>query len=86
MNLVIVESPTKARTIQQFLPADFTIRSSYGHVRDLPKKELGVDIEDDFKPKYVIPLLSRKRILPIKKVLPQAERVILATDEQLKQP
>ncbi len=81
MNLVIVESPTKAKTIQRFLPADFAVRSSYGHVRDLPKKEFGIDIKNDFQPKYVVPLLARKKLSEIKKILPKAQKVILATDE-----
>ncbi len=59
MNLVIVESPTKAKTIQRFLGADFAVKSSYGHVRDLPKGKLGVDVEHDFEPQYVISLLAR---------------------------
>jgi DNA topoisomerase-1 len=81
MNLVIVESPTKAKTIQRFLSSDFSVKSSYGHVRDLPKGKLGVDVEHDFEPQYVIPLLARKRIGEIKKSLPKATRVILASDE-----
>ncbi len=81
MNLVIVESPTKAKTIQRFLPAGFAIKSSYGHVRDLPKKDLGVDTANNFEPKYVVPLLARKRLGEIKKALPQAEKIILASDE-----
>lgn len=81
MNLVIVESPTKAKTIQRFLPADFNVRSSYGHVRDLPRKELGVDTENNFEPKYVVPLLARKRLTEIKKALEKSKKVILATDE-----
>ncbi len=81
MNLVIVESPTKARTIQRFLPAGFVVKSSYGHVRDLPKGKLGVDVEHDFEPQYVIPLLARKRIGELKKAVPKSKRVILATDE-----
>ena len=81
MNLVIVESPTKAKTIQRFLNGDFSVKSSYGHVRDLPKGKLGVDVEHDFEPQYVIPLLARKRIGEIKKSLPKATRIILASDE-----
>jgi len=81
MKLVIVESPTKAKTIQRFLPAGFSVRSSYGHVRDLPKGKLGVDTENNFKPQYVIPLLARKRLTEIKKILPKADKVILASDE-----
>ena len=81
MNLVIVESPTKAKTIQRFLSGEFSVKSSYGHVRDLPKGKLGVDVEHDFEPQYVISLLARKRIGEIKKSLPKATRVILASDE-----
>ncbi|MBU1102511.1 type I DNA topoisomerase [Patescibacteria group bacterium] len=81
MNLVIVESPTKARTIQRFLPAGFVVKSSYGHVRDLPRGKLGVDVEHDFEPKYVIPMLARKRIGELKKAVPKSKKIILATDE-----
>jgi len=81
MNLVIVESPTKAKTIQRFLSGEFSVKSSYGHVRDLPKGKLGVDVEHDFEPQYVISLLARKRIGEIKKSLPKATKVILASDE-----
>ncbi len=52
--LVIVESPTKAKTISKFLGADYKIMSSYGHVRDLPARQLGVDVEHGFQPKYVV--------------------------------
>jgi len=81
MQLVIVESPTKSKTLQGFLGPEYLVRSSYGHIRDLPTKELGVDIENNFKPKYVIPLKARKRIAELKKYLPQAETAIIATDE-----
>ncbi len=81
MNLIIVESPTKAKTIQRFLPADFVVKSSFGHVRDLPRKELGVEVENNFEPKYVVPMLARKRLTEIKKILQKAGKVILATDE-----
>ncbi|KKS26217.1 MAG: topoisomerase protein [Parcubacteria group bacterium GW2011_GWA2_42_11] len=81
MKLVIVESPTKARTIQRFLPAGFVVKSSYGHVRDLPKGKLGVDTANDFEPSYVVPIIAKKRLQEIKKILPKAEKVILASDE-----
>ena len=81
MNLIIVESPTKAKTIQHFLPAGFSVKSSFGHVRDLPKGKLGVDVANNFEPKYVVSLLARKRLAEIKKLLPKAKKVILATDE-----
>ena len=54
-NLVIVESPAKAKTIEKFLGKDFRVISSYGHIRDLSKKNLGIDIDNDFKPDYEIP-------------------------------
>jgi len=82
MLLIIVESPTKAHTIQKFLSGgDFIVRSSYGHVRDLPKSELGIDIENNFEPKYIIPQKAKKRVAELKKYLPKAEKIILATDE-----
>lgn len=81
MNLVIVESPTKAKTIQRFLPADFVVRSSFGHIRDLPAKKLGVDTSKDFEPQYVVSVASRKKLADIKKVLPKSKKIILATDE-----
>ncbi|MDP2664664.1 MAG: toprim domain-containing protein, partial [bacterium] len=56
MKLIIVESPAKGRTLQGFLGKDYEVQSSYGHVRDLPKSKLGVDIEHDFAPQYIIPL------------------------------
>jgi DNA topoisomerase-1 len=53
-NLVIVESPAKAKTIEKFLGKDFQVESSYGHIADLPSKELGIDVDGDFRPKYII--------------------------------
>ena len=80
-SLVIVESPMKARTIARFLGKDFIVESSYGHVRDLPKSKLGVDVENNFAPQYVIPTKSRKQVNMLKKAAEKAERIILATDE-----
>src|SRR3989339_598608 len=80
MKLVIVESPTKAKIIQKFLSKGFTVKSSFGHVRDLPKNVLGVDVEHNFQPKYVIPPKARKTITELKKAAAKKE-VILATDE-----
>jgi len=79
--LVIVESPTKARTIQQFLGKGYDIVASFGHVRDLPRSTLGIDIENSFTPKYVIPRASQKRVNGLKKQIIKAEEIILATDE-----
>ena len=81
MNLVIVESPTKANTISKFLGKEYKVESSYGHIRDLPKSKLGVDIENNFKPQYVIPLKARKRVNFLKKEAQKADKIILATDE-----
>ncbi|KPJ56173.1 DNA topoisomerase I [Parcubacteria bacterium DG_74_2] len=80
MRLLIVESPTKSKTLSKFLGQEYQVLSSYGHIRDLPKSELGIDIEQDFEPRYVIPTKSRKVIGLLKKALEQAEKVILATD------
>jgi DNA topoisomerase-1 len=80
-SLVIVESPTKAKTIQKFLGSDYIIKSSFGHVRDLPRRELGVDVEKGFLPKYVIPPKAKKVIAELKKDSAKADNTILATDE-----
>ena len=80
MQLVLVESPTKSRTLQQFLGRDYKVLSSYGHVRDLPKDEFGVEIENDFKPKYIIIPKARKTIQFLKKELKKADICLLSTD------
>ena len=67
MKLVIVESPTKAKTIARFLGKEFSIESSYGHVRDLPKSKMGIDIEHGFIPQYVIPRKAQKNVTRLKK-------------------
>lgn len=78
--LIIVESPAKAKTIEKILGKEFKVLASYGHIRDLPEKELGVDIENNFKPKYVL-LPSRKKIIDtIKDLSKKAEKLYLATD------
>jgi DNA topoisomerase-1 len=81
MTLVIVESPTKARTLQGFLGKDYSISSSFGHVRDLPAKELAIDIENNFKPKYAIIPKAKKIVSELKKQTKKYPNVILATDE-----
>lgn len=81
MKLVIVESPTKANTIQRFLGSKYKVLSSYGHVRDLPKSELGIDVENNFEPKYIIPMKARKTIKALKKAVEETDSTILATDE-----
>jgi len=80
-NLVIVESPAKARTIEGFLGKDFLVKSSFGHVRDLSKKKLGVDIENGFLPDYEISADKKKIVTELKKASAEAEVVWLATDE-----
>lgn len=80
MNLVIVESPAKGKTIEKYLGSSYKVLASFGHVRDLPKKELGVDVEKDFKPKYVIPPKARKAIKILKDAAKKSENIYLATD------
>ncbi|MDP7646449.1 MAG: toprim domain-containing protein, partial [Candidatus Peribacteraceae bacterium] len=79
--LVIVESPTKAKTIGRFLGKDYIVKSSYGHLRDLPKSKLGVDIEHNFEPEYAVPKDSKKLVTELKNDLKKSDSVILATDE-----
>ncbi len=79
--LVIVESPTKAKTISKFLGPDYKIESSFGHIRDLPKSKLGVDVENNFEPQYVIPIKARKRATELKKLADKATTIYFATDE-----
>jgi DNA topoisomerase I len=80
-NLVIVESPAKAKTIERFLGKDYTVKSSFGHVRDLSKKQLGVDIKNGYKPDYVISEDKKKVIAELRKLASQSDIVWLATDE-----
>ena len=81
MNLIIVESPTKANTIKKFLGKEYLVKASYGHIRDLPKSKLGVDVKNSFRPQYIIPLKARKKISELKQSLEKTPEVILATDE-----
>ena len=80
MHLIIVESPTKAKTLEKFLGKGYRVMASFGHIRDLPKSKLGIDIENNFKPQYVIPTKVRKKANELKKTCSTAEDVILATD------
>jgi DNA topoisomerase I len=80
-NLVIVESPAKAKTIEGFLGKEFLVKSSFGHVRDLPKSNIGIDIEGNFTPQYEIPDDKKSVISELKKLSSKAEQVWLATDE-----
>ena len=80
-NLVIVESATKAKTIEKILGQDFKVVSCVGHISDLPVKELGVDVENDFKPKYVVPTEKKPIIRDLKKYVKDSDKVWLASDE-----
>ncbi len=80
-HLVIVESPTKAKTISRFLGDDYTVLSSFGHIRDLPKSEMGIDPAAGFLPRYVIPTDKRKVVTALKKAAKQSADVLFATDE-----
>lgn len=79
-NLVIVESPTKAKSITKMLGSNYKVRATYGHLRDLPKSKLGVDIEDNFEPKYIKVRGKAKTINALKKEAGSVEKVYLATD------
>ncbi|MBL4888344.1 MAG: type I DNA topoisomerase, partial [Flavobacteriaceae bacterium] len=80
-NLVIVESPAKAKTIEKFLGKSFKVASSFGHIADLPSNELGVDVDGDFKPKYIIPSDKKKLVRELKALAKNADMVWLASDE-----
>ncbi|MCD8029541.1 MAG: type I DNA topoisomerase [Bacteroides sp.] len=80
-NLVIVESPAKAKTIEKFLGKDFKVLSSYGHIRDLKKKEFSINVENNFEPKYEIPAEKKKLVTELKTEAKQADTVWLASDE-----
>lgn len=80
-NLVIVESPAKAKTIEKFLGKDFKVMSSYGHIRDLRKKDISIDLDNDFAPVYEIPSDKKDLVKELKKAASQAETVWLASDE-----
>ncbi len=81
MNLVIVESPAKAKTIEGYLGKDFVVKSSYGHIRDLPKKGDAIDIDNNFKPSYEVVADKKKLVTELKKLSKEADMVWLATDE-----
>ncbi|MBI4123020.1 MAG: type I DNA topoisomerase [Parcubacteria group bacterium] len=81
MKLIIVESPTKSRTIKGFLGKGYEVVSSFGHIRDLPKGKLGIDVDHDFAPTYVIPTKARKAVRSLQASAKKADEVILATDE-----
>ena len=80
-NLVIVESPAKAKTIEKFLGKDYKVLSSYGHIRDLKKKKFSIDVQHDFTPEYEIPAEKKKLVAELKKEADKADTVWLASDE-----
>jgi len=79
--LIIVESPTKAKTISKFLGRGYTVTSSMGHIRDLPKSKIGIDIENNFTPTYAVPNKAKKTVTELKTKAKNAEEIYLATDE-----
>ena len=79
-NLIIVESPSKARTLKRFLGDDYQIEASVGHIRDLPKNDLGVDVDNGFKPTYVASENKSKVISQLKSLIKKADILYLATD------
>jgi DNA topoisomerase-1 len=78
--LVIVESPAKAKTIEKYLGDDYAVRASFGHVRDLPKSQLGVDVDRGFEPVYEVPDDSKRHVADLKRALKAADQLVLATD------
>jgi DNA topoisomerase-1 len=72
-NLVIVESPAKAKTIEKFLGKDFLVMSSFGHIRDLKQKEFGIDLKNNYTPDYVIPTDKKKLVSDLKKAAKEAK-------------
>ena len=80
-NLVIVESPAKAKTIEKFLGKDYTVKSSYGHIRDLAKKEMSIDVDDNYEPQYQISDDKKSLVSELKKAVKEADKVWLASDE-----
>lgn len=80
-NLVIVESPAKAKTIEKFLGKDYKVMSSYGHIRDLKPKEFSIDIEHNYAPEYVVPADKKKLVSELKKESASADEILLASDE-----
>ena len=80
-NLLIVESPAKAKTIEKILGSDFEVKSCYGHIRDLEKDDMGIDVNDNFKPRYKVPEEKSKVVKELKQLAKKAEQVWLASDE-----
>ena len=80
-NLLIVESPAKAKTIEKILGSDFDVRSCYGHIRDLEKDDMGIDVKNDFAPRYKVPDDKAKVVKELRQLAKKADEVWLASDE-----
>ncbi|MFC1727834.1 DNA topoisomerase, partial [Patescibacteria group bacterium] len=80
MNLIIVESPTKAKTLTRFLGKGYEVASSMGHIRDLPRNKLNIEVENDFKPVYAVVPDKKKVVTELKKLAKNAKKIYLATD------
>jgi DNA topoisomerase-1 len=80
-NLLIVESPAKAKTIEKILGEDFEVKSCYGHIRDLEKDEMGIDVKNNFKPRYIVPQEKEKVVKELKSIAKKSDEIWLATDE-----
>src|ERR1043165_3080127 len=80
-NLLIVESPAKAKTIEKILGQDFQVNSCFGHIRDLEKAGMGIDIKNDFEPRYIVPDDKKKVVNELKSLAKRSDEVWLATDE-----
>lgn len=80
-NLLIVESPAKAKTIEKILGSEFEVKSCYGHIRDLEKDDMGIDVKNNFKPRYIVPEEKRKVVSDLKQLAKKSKEVWLATDE-----
>src|SRR5690348_14457117 len=80
-NLLIVESPAKAKTIEKILGSDFTVKSCYGHIRDLEKDDMGIDVKHNYKPRYIVPEDKEKVVKELKQLSKKTDEVWLATDE-----
>src|SRR5881392_4001507 len=80
-NLLIVESPAKAKTIEKILGSDFVVKSCYGHIRDLEKDDMGIDVNNNYKPRYIVPDEKQKVVKELKQLAKKSDEVWLATDE-----
>src|SRR6476469_4073835 len=80
-NLLIVESPAKAKTIEKILGPDFEVKSCFGHIRDLEKDDMGIDVKNNFKPRYIVPDEKKKVVSDLKQLAKKSGEVWLATDE-----